>query len=653
MPSSLQDRVTGQVSPEAGPTALRSEVTRLDTALHKSDAALHAMSNIVHELRQSLNSSEVAAADATVTHAHALAEQAEALRAALEDLRERTLALSKSEDALDQSRLELAERQRQSHELTQTNAQLVENSQRLNQAIQAADAGSWDWHVGEDRLDWSTECCLLHGIDHGRQLSLNTWLDLIEPDDRQRLERKFRACLDASLPDFRCEYRVRQDGGLRWFLTRGTLIHDGDGKPQRIVGLTIDMTRRKSSEMALAEMNEELNRRVDAEVAARQEAQDSLFQTQKLEALGKLTGGFAHDFNNLLMVISSGLDLMMKSPSEERRRMLVSRIQQATRRGVDNTRRLLAFGRRQELKPERIDLSGRLREFRDLMTTLLEPNIEVEAEDTSGLWPIFADPAALEMALLNLAMNARDAMPGGGRLVLACANRQVDAQQAAKMDLRPGAYVEIAVRDSGTGMPDEVRRRALEPFFTTKGPQQGTGLGLPQVYGFTHQSGGTLVIDSREGEGTTMSLYLPRCDGTADVAERRPDTGANMTTLSILLVEDDDDVGVMVEELLADMGHDVSRVGDAMSAIRALEADPSCQLVFTDVVLPGDWSGLDLAKRIAARRPDLPVVLTTGYTERFDRLGVSPDFPLLRKPYTPESLQHTIEEAFRRRRAAQ
>lgn len=632
---------------------LEHDIERLTVALRERDADKRLAETLIATLRERLAHSAVSIAGLLQADDDRSTLR-DKLRQAGEELNLLTNEVDRTKDTLARVRQEIeAKIEGRTRELSLHNILLEESQERLRLAIQAAEAGIWDWRIPEDRLEWSPECRQLHGLDESSTpLTLETWLSLVEPDDRQRLERKFRACLGGTQDDFRCEYRVLLEGDVRWFLSRGALVDDGLGHPQRMVGLTIDMTRRKASETALAELNEELNRRVDEEVAAREQAQQALFQNQKLEALGKLTGGFAHDFNNLLMVISSGLDLMLKTSSDERRRLLVERIQQATRRGVDNTRRLLAFGRRQELKPERIELVGRLSEFRDLMAQLLEPQIEVRADNAAGIWPIYADPAALEMALLNLAMNARDAMPRGGTLTLSCINCDFDAAQAAQIGLRPGTYVELAVRDTGHGMSPEVQRRASEPFFTTKGPQQGTGLGLPQVYGFTQQSDGTLQISSAEGAGTTISLYLPRCDLTLPRAEPQARPTAQTTVMSILLVEDDPDVGAMVEELLSEMGHTVTRVSDAIAAIDRLTPDAPYQLLFTDVVLPGDWSGLDLAKRVAARRPDMPVVLTTGYTERFDQLGLTPDFPLLRKPYTPERLQQTIEHAFRQRRPA-
>ena len=406
---------------------------------------------------------------------------------------------------------------------------------------------------------------------------------------------------------------------------------------------------------ALAEHNRELERRVEAAVAAREAAQAALFRQQKLEALGQLTGGVAHDFNNLLTVVVSGLHMLGRAQTEERREMLIGRIGEAAERGATLTHRLLAFGRRQALRPEPLDLAARLSDLCDLLGHSLRGDLRIEAQAEEGLWPVEADLGALELALLNLAVNARDAMPHGGRVALAARNRQFGEREAAALGLAEGDYVELSVADSGTGMSREVLARVFEPFFTTKDAGQGSGLGLAQVYGFAQQSGGTARVESQPGEGATVSLLLPRSASAPSTAAppRRPAVDGRAETpgegghraASILVVEDDGEVGALVVDMLTQLGHCATRVSNVDAALGALGNGRVLDLVFTDVLLPGGANGVDLAHEIRRRRPEIGVVLTSGYGgEMIEQMG-QVHWPLLRKPYQPETLRAVIEAA--------
>jgi signal transduction histidine kinase len=398
----------------------------------------------------------------------------------------------------------------------------------------------------------------------------------------------------------------------------------------------------------LARMNAELSLRVDQETAARARAQAELLQMRKMEAIGQLTGGIAHDFNNLLTVIISGLQILGHASDPARRARLLRRAEEAAWRGADLTRRLLTFARRQPLTPDRVDIAQHFGGLRDLLEHTLRDDIAVEIIVAASTWAAEADVGALELALLNTAVNARDAMPGGGRLILAARNREVKPNiDEAISAVSPGAYVEITVADTGAGMSPEILERAFEPFFTTKGDGQGTGLGLSQVYGFARQSGGTAWVDSRPGEGTTVHMLLPR--STREMPSgvvTAPGQPAELSEhLSILVVEDDDDVAAAVLEMLNELGHAGTRVASIGSALAVLAGDHPVNLVFSDVLLPGGGSGLDLAREMRRRHSQVPMILTSGYGgDMTDKLATAA-LPFLRKPYKIEALRVAIDGA--------
>jgi signal transduction histidine kinase len=403
---------------------------------------------------------------------------------------------------------------------------------------------------------------------------------------------------------------------------------------------------------ALELINAELQRRVEIEAAAREEAQSRLFQAQKLEAIGQLTGGIAHDFNNLLTVITGSTQFLRHTDNPERRGHLLRRIEEAAWRGADLTRRLLAFGRRQPLHPDRVDLGVQASGLTELLRHTLREDISIHMQFDPDLWPVEADVGALELALLNIAVNARDAMPDGGQIVLAAHNMTMQAGQPTRLGLAPGDYVEISVSDAGIGMPPEVLERVFEPFFTTKQAGKGTGLGLAQVYGFAKQSGGTAWVESRQGEGTCVHIQLPR-SWREPAAESVPLTSSEVRAaahegaLSILVVEDDEAVAAVVLEMLGQLGHHTLHVVSVAAALGVLSGDRQVDLVFTDVLLPGGGSGLDLAREIARQALGIPVVLTSGYGGGVTGRLAAANLPFLRKPYRIEALKLAIDEALR------
>ncbi|MDZ4374486.1 MAG: ATP-binding protein, partial [Phenylobacterium sp.] len=351
------------------------------------------------------------------------------------------------------------------------------------------------------------------------------------------------------------------------------------------------------------------HRRLQEEIAEREKAEEALRQAQKMEAMGQLTGGVAHDFNNLLMVASSGLDLMDRTTDPTRRERLKDSIRKAIDRGANLTQQLLVFARRTPMKAEVVDLGARLHGMHDLLERSLREHVTVDVSAPSDIWPVEVDPSQFEVAVLNLALNARDAMPGGGAI-------RIVMEHLAAGGSRTRDEVRVTVADTGIGMPAELLGRVFEPFFTTKGVGEGTGLGLSQVYGFARASGGEVEIESQVGQGTRVSLRLPRSDKA--LPRRTPSAKASLAVGSsrrrVLLVEDDDSVALLVGEMLQELGYDAQRAATAASALEVLAADPDFDLVFSDMVMPGDMNGLALAHEIARRRPDVPVILTTGYS---------------------------------------
>jgi signal transduction histidine kinase/CheY-like chemotaxis protein len=366
-----------------------------------------------------------------------------------------------------------------------------------------------------------------------------------------------------------------------------------------------------------------------------------LQQTQKMEAMGQLTGGVAHDFNNLLQVMSSGVDMLARSQDAQRSEMIRGEIKRAVARGQSLTRQLLAFARRQRLDSRTIDLAAHLQQTLQLLEPTLESKATIELDIASDLWAINIDPSALDNALLNLVINARDAMPNGGRIVVLARNQLVSIGSSinARTGLA-GDLVEIAVEDSGAGMPPAVQAKAFEPFFTTKEAGAGSGLGLAQVWGFVQQSGGSVLIDSRVGHGTAVRIYLPKSNDEVAKPTPRSGTAAQPVRGDILVVEDDASVAAMVTQMLEELGLTVRSAHGVDAAIDQIQNDPP-DYVLTDIVMPGR-SGLELATFVRENYPDLPVVLMTGFTKDVAKkreLGC----PVLRKPFTIEELAAVLK----------
>ncbi|MEA1830879.1 GAF domain-containing protein [Methylobacterium durans] len=413
-----------------------------------------------------------------------------------------------------------------------------------------------------------------------------------------------------------------------------------------------ELEERRRAEEKLRDLNETLERRVADEVAERVRTEDALRQAQKMEAVGQLTGGIAHDFNNLLTGISGSLELLQSRIRQGRLGEVdryVGAAQGASKRAAALTQRLLAFSRRQTLDPKPTDVVRLIHGMEELIRRTVGPALEIVVSADAAAWPTLVDPNQLEGALLNLCINARDAMPESGRITIAAANRQLDDREARAHDLPPGEYLSLCVTDTGTGMTPEVVARAFDPFFTTKPLGQGTGLGLSMIYGFVRQTGGQVRIESEPGAGTTVCLYLPRHHGTvaedAALAER-PDAPRAVDGETVLVVDDEPSVRMLVTDVLEDLGYTAIEAADGASGLKILQTNVRVDLLVTDVGLPGSMNGRQVADAARVTRPDLKVLFITGYAETaMLRDGsLDPGMQVMTKPFVMETLADRIRE---------
>jgi PAS domain S-box-containing protein len=464
-----------------------------------------------------------------------------------------------------------------------------------------------------------------------------------------------RALRGEDVRDVEHLYR-RGDGTLAWQLSSGIPIRNADGAVVGALVASLDIDAQKRAEVELRSLNETLEQRVAAEIAQRLKAEEASRQSQKMEAIGQLTGGVAHDFNNLLQVILGNIDTVQrryanKGPLHRDAdfRRLTDAVLRGAERGATLTQQLLAFSRRQPLEPKPIDANKLVSGMSDLIRRTLGERISVETILAGGLWRVSADANQLETALLNLALNARDAMPRGGKLTVETANAFLDDAYAETHDeVEPGQYVLIAMSDTGEGMNAEIIARAFEPFFTTKEIGRGTGLGLSQVYGFVKQSGGHVKIYSEIAEGTTVKLYLPRLiSGDATIvgpSETLAPRGERGET--ILVVEDDPDVRSYSAGLLRELGYAVIEAADGTIALGFLDTLINVDLLFTDVGLPGGVNGRQLADEARRRHPGLKVLFTTGYARNaiVHQGRLDPGVDLIGKPFTFSGLANKVRQ---------
>jgi len=402
-------------------------------------------------------------------------------------------------------------------------------------------------------------------------------------------------------------WRVRKDGTFFWASVIIDPIYE-DGNLVGFAKITRDISERREAQLKLEQMHQQLA------------------ESQKLDALGQLTGGVAHDFNNLLMVISGSLHTLRKVVGDDpRSQRALSAIDAATKRGASLTSQLLTFARRQSVNPQIVDVAERIDAVREVLDTAVGSAVTLQFDLDPGVWPVMVDVAEFETALVNLVINARDAMAGGGVITISARN------------VTPDIEVAISVQDTGAGIAPDILGKIFDPFFTTKPIGKGTGLGLSQVHGFAHQAGGTVKVASELGKGTRITILLSRKEAAPAAKEVRVTNAGGSGT--VLLVEDNPEVATVSSGLLEQLGYTVRRVADAEAALREIELD-GIDLVFSDIVMPGKMDGLGLARHLKAVRPGLPILLTSGYSDA--ALNVRGDFPILRKPYEIHELSQAI-----------
>ena len=536
---------------------------------------------------------------------------------------------------------------------------LTESESLLQTALNAGHLGALELHLPELELEASDTCRAFFGRKPGEPFSYQDLIAAVHPDDHARrsevLERTIKTGCDYSI-----EYRnVWPDGSQHWVDVRSRAVRRPDGSIKSLVGVSSDITARKTAEMesenllaqlaaertALAELTETLEQRVEQrtadlmkEVAAREKAQEQLRQAQKMETIGQLTGGVAHDFNNLLMAVMGNLDLLRKRiPDDPRLHRLIDGALQGAERGASLTQRLLAFARQQDLRAVAVDLRALVRGMGDLLERSLGPRVALRLDIPVDLPPARIDANQLELAILNLAINARDAMADGGAIDIRVAKCRVSGDPA----LKSGDYLKLSVIDDGKGMTPEILKRAIEPFFSSKPLGKGTGLGLSMVHGLAVQLGGALQLSSTVGQGTTAALLLPVA--TAAPEAEIPVLAAQKINRSavILFVDDDPLIAMSTTEMLEDLGHHVIGVNSGLHALDIIRSEQPLDLMMTDHVMPG-MTGIELAAASREVRPQLPILLATGYAELPE--GAQLDLPRLAKPYHQDQLRDRLDQ---------
>ena len=463
------------------------------------------------------------------------------------------------------------------------------------------------------------------------------WLAVLPPEDRDTATRAWGAARARGLLEV--DYRIRHaaSGRHHWFQTRGAPVRGRDGGIIEWIGTSTDIDdqmqarevlarSRTELETLVAERTTELQHTLNSlrdEVLHREQAEDRLRQSEKLKAIGQLTGGIAHDFNNMLQAIISSLGMIRNRARQGRTAEIegyVDRAEKGGNRAAALTHRLLAFGRRQALAPKPVSLDRIARDMEDMVRRTVGPAVQVELRLMAGRWLVLCDPNEMESALLNLCVNARDAMPDGGWMVVSTEELVLsEGDVASHEDAGPGRYASIAVSDTGTGMTPEVAAHVFEPFFTTKPLGQGTGLGLSQIYGFVRQSGGIVQIETEPGRGTTVRLCLPFHAMNPDVGSApSPDNGR-----TLLLVEDEEDVRELAAEQLRELGYRVLEARDGPTALRLVQTGKHLDLLISDVGLPGGLDGRQVAEAVRNRHPNLPVILITGHAAGEEMAGMT------------------------------
>lgn len=531
---------------------------------------------------------------------------------------------------------------------------------RMRFACEVAGIGTWDWDLTDDRLLWDDRQFELFDVPRsGGELLGESAIATIHPDDHDRIEEAIALTVEGDLP-FREEFRVmHKNGEVRWLVGRGGVLRrDESGKPASMIGVNYDITERKNVERQLSQTNLDLEARVaertrqlEREMHEHQKALEALTHAQRLDSIGRLAGGLAHDFNNLLAVIGGNLELASMRISDGQIKDLIQDALEAVEAGASLNHRLLSFARKGSLKPALLDVNKRIENAKQLLERTLDKNIALEVTPADDAWWIFADAGELDSAILNLAVNARDAMPSGGRLSIVTRNQSLDAGDVRYIpEAQAGEYVQLCISDTGTGMSPDVLKNAVTPFFTTKEAGGGSGLGLSSVFGFAKQSGGFVTIESSEGKGTAVKIHLPRATsqsngGLLEASDKGVPLGRGEL---VLLVEDDRAVLSVAHKRLRVLGYNVIEASTAVEAIHLLETSGPVSLIFSDIRMPGELSGYDLAKWACDHLADTKVLLTSGYdaSQAGDQQsGLGPAVRMLPKPYSMKTLALALRDA--------
>jgi PAS domain S-box-containing protein len=536
---------------------------------------------------------------------------------------------------------------------------LTESESLLQTALNAGHLGALELHLPEFELEASDTCKTFYGRKPHEPFTYQDLLDAIHPDDRAPRQE----VLDRSIKtgkDYSFEYRnIWPDGSVHWVDVRARAVRRLDGSIKSLVGVSTDITARKTFEIerenllaqlaaertALAELTATLEQRVEErtvelmkEVAAREKAQEQLRQAQKMETIGQLTGGVAHDFNNLLMAVMGNLDLLRKRvPDDPRLHRLIDGALQGAERGASLTQRLLAFARQQDLRALPVNLGALIQGMIDLLERSLGPRIALRLDIPENLPPARVDANQLELAILNLAINSRDAMPDGGSIDI----RVAECRSSGDATLQPGRYLKVSVIDTGKGMTPDILKKAIEPFFSSKPLGKGTGLGLSMVHGLAVQLGGALQLSSTVGKGTTATLILPVATAAPE-AESPAHVAAKVNRSAVILFVDDDPlIAMSTMEMLEDLGHKVIGANSGLHALDIIRSEQPIDLMMTDHVMPG-MTGIELAAASREVRPSLPILLATGYADLPE--GAQLDLPRLAKPYHQDQLRDRLDQ---------
>jgi PAS domain S-box-containing protein len=515
--------------------------------------------------------------------------------------------------------------------------QLRRSEERLRLAVEGARLAIWEYDIHDNRLTPTPEIATVLGLTEQQMADTDFVFSRYHEGDRSRVQESARIALVEGRRHFEAEFRyLGGDDRIRWLMLRAKIVWEGD-EPKRVVGVIFDISIRKVAEEALRNLTDTLEEQVLTRTRALLDAEEALRQSQKMEAIGQLTGGVAHDFNNLLTVIRASVDLLQRPEiAEAKKQRYLTAISDTVDRATRLTGQLLAFARRQPLKPEVFDVADRLARLRPMIETLIGPRVRLQFEALCEDCFVEADAAQFETAIVNMAVNARDAMDGEGELTVRL-DTTADVASSIGHDPLPGKFVTVSVIDNGRGIERSALLHVFEPFFTTKPVGKGTGLGLSQVYGFARQSGGDVRVESVPGEGAHFSLYLPWTEAVISASEAAAEPEVSYASKRVLLVEDNAEVGVFAKGLIEDLGHSATLANNGEDALALLvQSHANFDLVFSDVVMPG-MSGIELGQHIRKLYPELRVVLTSGYSQVLAEQGRH-GFELVQKPYSIDSL---------------